>query len=38
VKKGFRQVESIETDPDLASLREEKDYRAIVEELKKVRN
>ncbi len=34
VKKGFQQVELIETDPDLASLREEKDYRAIVEELK----
>ena len=34
VKKGFRQVELIETDPDLASLREEKEYRAIVEELK----
>ncbi|HEX5134225.1 MAG TPA: hypothetical protein VFW81_02435 [Thermoanaerobaculia bacterium] len=35
VKKGFRQVDLIETDPDLASLREEKDYRAIVEELKR---
>ncbi|HEU5251492.1 MAG TPA: hypothetical protein VFW15_16025 [Thermoanaerobaculia bacterium] len=38
VKKGFRQVELIETDPDLASLREEKDYRAIVEELKTPRS
>jgi dienelactone hydrolase len=35
VKKGFRQVDLIETDPDLASLREEKDYRAIVAELKR---
>jgi hypothetical protein len=38
VKKGFRQVELIETDPDLASLREERDYRAIVEELKAPRS
>jgi predicted esterase len=34
VKKGFRQLEQIETDPDLASLRGEKDYRSIVEELR----
>lgn len=35
VKKGFREVELIETDPDLASLREERDYRAIVGELRR---
>lgn len=35
VKKGFRELETIETDPDLASLRGEKDYRAIIEELKR---
>jgi dienelactone hydrolase len=35
VKKGFRDVDSIEKDPDLASLREEKGYREIVEELKR---
>jgi hypothetical protein len=35
VQKGFRDTALVETDPDLASLRGEKDYRAILEELKK---
>jgi hypothetical protein len=35
VEKGFRDVALVETDPDLASLRGEKDYLAIVGELKK---
>jgi predicted esterase len=35
VRKGFRDVTLVESDPDLASLRAEKDYLAIVEELKK---
>jgi predicted esterase len=35
VRKGYRDVTAIEADPDLASLREDPAYRAIVEELKK---
>jgi dienelactone hydrolase len=35
VEKGFRDVALVESDPDLASLRGEKDYLAIVEELKR---
>ena len=35
VEKGFRDTALIETDPDLASLRGEMQYRSIVEELKK---
>jgi predicted esterase len=35
VDKGFRDVAAMEADPDLASLRGEKDYLAIVQELKK---
>ena len=35
VRKGFRQLDQIESDPDLASVRAERDYRALVEELKK---
>jgi len=35
VKSGYREVEVIEGDPDLASIRGEKEYRAILEELKK---
>jgi hypothetical protein len=35
VAKGFRDTALVETDPDLASLRGEKDYRAILEELKR---
>lgn len=34
VDKGFRQVEVIETDSDLESLRGEKDYQKLVEELR----
>ena len=36
VRKGFRQLDQIESDPDLASVREDRDYRALVEELKKL--
>jgi hypothetical protein len=35
VAKGFRDTALLETDPDLTSLRGEKDFRAIAEELKK---
>jgi predicted esterase len=35
VRKGYRDITAIESDPDLASLREDPGYRAIVEELKK---
>ena len=35
VQKGFRELDQIESDPDLASVREDRDYRALVEELKK---
>jgi dienelactone hydrolase len=35
VAKGFRDTTLLETDPDLTSLRGEKDFRAIAEELKK---
>ena len=38
VRNGFREIDTMETDPDLAALREEKDYRAIVDELKKPRS
>jgi dienelactone hydrolase len=38
VKNGYREVEVMEADPDLASLRGEKEYRAIVDELKKPRS
>jgi hypothetical protein len=34
VQKGFRDVTAIESDPDLALLREENGYRAIVADLK----
>jgi predicted esterase len=34
VEKGFRDVTAMEADPDLALLREEKGYRAIVTELR----
>jgi hypothetical protein len=33
-EKGFHDVTAMETDPDLALLREEKGYRAIVADLK----
>jgi len=38
VEKGFRDVTLVETDPDLASLRGEKSYLAIIGELKKPTN
>ena len=38
VKNGYREVEVMESDPDLASLRGENEYRTILEELKKPRS
>jgi predicted esterase len=35
VAKGYNDVAAMETDPDLASLREDRGYRALVEEMKK---